>query len=183
MIRNLIIGAVMMLAILATSAYVFQPSLETIHKSIQRDHQEMIHISADEFAELDQAEVVVFDVREEAEFEVSHIEGAIQIPPDVDVEEFIEDFGEMLDGKQAIFYCSVGRRSSDTLARLTPALEEIGVNSTANLEGGIFNWANQDNSLIGDKVHPYNQYWGRLLADQSKVSYRAMTNQPTEKPQ
>lgn len=54
----------------------------------------------------------MFDVREPEEFEVSHIQGAIQFMADIDTIEFIEDYGDLLEGQQAIVYCSVCQRSS-----------------------------------------------------------------------
>jgi len=172
MIRKFILVGIIIGILAIPSALVFQPSLETLHNGIESDYIDMQHLSADEFLTLPAQDVVIFDVREYEEYEVSHIDGAIQIPPNVDIEEFAEDFSDILDGKTAVFYCSVGRRSSDTLARLTPVLESAGVKSSANLKGGIFNWINQNRALVGDNVHPYNRYWGRLIHDQSRVNQK-----------
>ncbi len=152
-------------------ALVKQPSLDRIHQHIAAEHQQLNHITADQLLALKAEETVVFDVRESEEFAVSHINGAIQIPPDVDAAEFTEDYADLLNGKTAVFYCSVGRRSSDLLARLESSLRNAGAKSSANLEGGIFNWVNQEKPLSGNKVHPYNAYWGRLINDSSNISY------------
>ncbi len=175
MMRNTLIASLILLCVGASIALIFQPSLDRLHAGIEKEHDEVLHISANDYQALDPQNVVVFDVREEAEYEVSHLAGAIQISPGIDALEFAEDFSELLAGKTAVFYCSVGRRSSDTLARLSPVLRSASVKSAANLKGGIFNWANQNKELVGDHVHPYNQYWGRLIEDQSKVSYSPAT--------
>ncbi len=151
---------------------LLNPSLERIHTHIVSEHQNISHLSAEEFEDIDSDNIVLFDVREPDEYEVSHIGGAIQIQPNIDVDEFDEDYGELLDGKTVVFYCSVGRRSSDLLARLDPLLKSSGAQASANLKGGIFNWVNQNKKLVGDKVHPYNAYWGRLVEDSSNIAYK-----------
>ncbi len=162
-------------------AFVLQPSLTTIHKHIELQHLGLKHMDADEFSKLAKEDVIIFDVREEDEFAVSHINSAIQLSPNVDIGEFVEDYGEMLEGKDVIFYCSVGRRSSDALAQLNDELISLGVRSAANLRGGVFNWVNENRPLaVSEKVHPYNQYWGRLINDQDKVSYQPVNEVPDE---
>lgn len=165
------------LAILTAGAMVLfkpllNPSLEKIHTHIVSEHQNIEHLTAEQFENLNPNKIVVFDVRETEEYAVSHIDGAIQVQPNIEVDEFSEDYSDMLDGKTAVFYCSVGRRSSDLLARLSPVLKSSGVNASANLKGGIFNWVNQNKKLDGDKVHPYNAYWGRLVEDPSNIAYK-----------
>ena len=46
--------------------------------------------------------------------------------------------------------------------------EAAGFEHVYNLEGGIFQWANEGRALYragepAEKVHPYNRTWGRLL--------------------
>ena len=83
----------------------------------------------------------------------------------------------MLDGKRAVFYCSVGWRSSELASKLSDALFEVGAIESFNLTGGIFNWANQNRKLSNSsenettKVHPYNDYWGALIEDKTRLSY------------
>jgi hypothetical protein len=43
-----------------------------------------------------------------------------------------------------------------------------------NLEGSIFQWANEHRPLVRDgqretRVHPYNAVWGRLLAPEVRA--------------
>ena len=151
---------------------LLNPSLERIHSRIVSEHQNIAHLTAEEFEDLDSDDIVLFDVRETDEYEVSRIDGAIQVQANIDVDEFSEDYGDLLKGKTVVFYCSVGRRSSDLLARLDPLLKSSGVQTSANLKGGIFNWVNQNKKLDGNKVHPYNAYWGRLIEDSSNIAYK-----------
>lgn len=157
--------------------FAFQPRLEAIQKEIENDYQSVSHISASEFSSLDIDQVVVFDVREPDEYAVSHIAGAIQLMPNIDLSEFIEDYGDLLNGKHVVFYCSVGRRSSELANKLGDAPLEHGATSSKNLIGGVFSWVNQDRPLRNSRqtatnlVHPYNKYWGRLVADPDKLSF------------
>lgn len=169
--RKKFIAVIAILIISVTAAIIYQPSLETIHNAIERHHHGLSHVTADEYSKLDQRHLVVFDVREPQEYAVSHLNEAIQLSPDVTLEDFIEDHSERLEGKTVIFYCSVGRRSSDVLSRLKPGLENAGVEMAANLKGGIFNWVNQNKTMVGETVHPYNAYWGKLIDDSTKISY------------
>jgi rhodanese-related sulfurtransferase len=156
---------------------ISQTPLTAIHESIKRDYQEVSHISPIEFSNMSAEQVVVFDVREFKEFDVSHIAGAVQISPRIQPEEFIQRFASLLEGKQVVFYCSVGRRSSGLASRLGDIPLEYGAIRSVNLTGGIFQWVNQGhelNSAVGGvtkKVHPYNRYWGRLIKDKSRISY------------
>ena len=61
-------------------------------------------------------------------------------------------------------YCSVGYRSGEMAVRLRAA----GYIHVQNLDGSIFQWANEHRPLVHDgervtRVHPYNSVWGRLL--------------------
>jgi rhodanese-related sulfurtransferase len=164
-------------ALIIISLFIFQPRLETIQNDIENDYQSVSHISAAELARLDVDKVVVFDVREPEEFAVSHILGAIQVMPNIDAREFIEDYSDLLEGKHVVFYCSVGRRSSELASKLDAVLFEHGAASSNNLIGGVFSWVNQGRQLRNSSqmathfVHPYNKYWGRLVADSDKLSF------------
>lgn len=151
-------------------------SLDKIHTKIINDFHDVEHLSLEQYERLNPAEIVLFDVREVNEFDVSHIPGAIQVSPQISDTEFYDRYAELINGKSVIFYCSVGRRSSELVSRLNLLSSGHGVPSAKNLSGGIFNWVNHNKSLaqnqeITNKVHPYNLFWGRLISDSSKVSY------------
>ena len=81
--------------------------------------------------------LLVFDTRLVEEYDVSRLRDAIRIDPDLGVEEFIDAYGEGLSGRDLIFYCSVGYRSSDVVQRVIRAARE-GARSVSNLRGGLF---------------------------------------------
>lgn len=120
----------------------------------------------------------LFDVRTEEEFAVSHLPNAIRLDPDMDPNVFLEEYGELLERKQVLFYCSTGRRSTE-LAEQVAEILELGGKSTkpSNIKGGIFLWHNDMMPLINstgstDFVHPYNWFWKRLLTRKENARYK-----------
>ncbi len=66
-----------------------------------------------------------------------------------------------------MLYCSVGMRSSKAAATLVRS----GRANVFNLQGSIFQWANEGRTLVANGravhvVHPYNERWGVLLNPQ-----------------
>jgi len=103
---------------------------------------------------------VLLDTRTEAEFAVSHLANAQRIDPKT------EDFSalQLPIDTPIVAYCSVGYRS----ARLVNRLQQAGYTNVANLEGSIFQWANEGRPVVRkgqpvQQVHPYSQTWGQLL--------------------
>jgi len=69
-----------------------------------------------------------------------------------------------------VTYCAIGYRS----ARAARELRAAGYTHVRNLEGAIFQWANEHRSLIHDgkrvtRVHPYSAFWGRLLEPEARA--------------
>ena len=98
-------------------------------------------------------------MREPVEFNVSHLAHARQVNPDADPS--VLDLPKNIP---IVTYCSVGYRSAIFARRLRQA----GYTNVQNLQGSIFQWANeghpvQENGVRVDKVHPYNKTWGLLL--------------------
>ena len=65
-----------------------------------------------------------------------------------------------------VCYCSVGYRSSLVAQRLYRHYKEHRETCPPlhNLEGGLFQWANEGRPLaISNTVHPYSSAWGILL--------------------
>lgn len=155
-----------------------QLRLDKIHQDIVNKYSDVEHLSGPDFQELDISQALIFDVREAEEFAVSHINGAFRIDPDTELAEFSERYADRVAGKTVVFYCSVGRRSSDLLRKLSPMLETNGAIAAYNLVGGIFRWRNEQRPLVDLRkeetqlVHPYNFYWGRLIDDRSAVRYK-----------
>ena len=106
---------------------------------------------------------MLLDVRMLEEWDVSHLPGARRVDPSAAVETV---GAGMAKDTPIVTYCAVGYRSGDMATRLRAA----GFTNVRNLEGSIFEWANEHRPLIrGDervsRVHPYNALWGRLLAE------------------
>jgi rhodanese-related sulfurtransferase len=128
------------------------------------------HISVNELAnwlESDLVELptkgrspVLLDARTEAEYAVSHLENAERIDPER------QDFSNLKLPLETpiVVYCSVGYRS----ARVVDRLQHAGFTQVMNLEGSIFQWANQGKPIYSQgqsvrRVHPYSPAWGYLL--------------------
>jgi len=151
--------------------------LAKIHDSIKNEFESVQHIEASRFELIPSDEVIIFDVRQQSEFDVSHLPGALHVSPAISSREFISTFNEMLRGKTVIFYCSVGQRSSDLTERIQASLAGSTTTGIYNLQGGIFNWHNEKRTLVSesgvtDFVHPYNSYWGHLLERPEKIRYQ-----------
>jgi rhodanese-related sulfurtransferase len=149
--------------------------LAEFHQTIKEKFESVKHIDANALDHI-KDEAILFDVREADEFEVSHLEGAIRVTPDISDKGFMQQFANMTKGKAVVFYCSVGYRSSQLAESVQENLQASGSQAIYNLEGGIFNWHNERRKLINkngssDDIHPYDQYWGRLLERPDKIRY------------
>ena len=109
---------------------------------------------------------LLIDARQRAEYAVSHLPSAQQSK----TVEAVEASGVSRD-TPIVVYCSIGYRSS----RLAQQLAAAGY-SAANLEGSLFQWANEGRPLAASgqltcQIHPYSAIWGRLLESHLKRSY------------
>ena len=159
------------------SAEPLSTKLEDIHQKIVNDYDNVNHISSEDFSNINTAQIVIFDVREKKEHQVSHLDGAIQVDPDLDPKVFINKYGEAIRNKIVIYYCSVGRRSSKFASRVNSISPQKQIDQSYNLQGGIFHWRNDEMPLVDidsetTLVHPYNFYCGRLIEDKSAISYK-----------
>jgi len=93
---------------------IHSESLDTVVATVSRLHQVAgVDVSdLTDSVKVSNKPVLLFDVREPDEFNTSHLNGAIRVDPDVKAETFLKEHGEVLKGKAAVFYCSVGYRSS-----------------------------------------------------------------------
>jgi rhodanese-related sulfurtransferase len=106
--------------------------------------------------------LLLVDVRAPEEFSNSHLKGARNQRTAGQIAQAVRDHKP---GK-TILYCSVGFRSS----RLAHLLSSRGMPGISNLEGSIFQWANEGRPLFQGnvpvkKVHPYGKRWAGLLKD------------------
>jgi len=149
-----------------------QQSLDLVEVAVEKAYTAEHLPAADlhrALAEADSAAYVLFDVRQPEEYDVSRIGQAVQVDPEAAAADFIAAHGQAIAGKKAVFYCSVGYRSSKLLKRVESAALEAGAVSLANLRGGIFRWHNEGFPLEANsdtaKVHPYDRHWGKLLRE------------------
>ena len=116
---------------------------------------------ADWIADQNRPQPILLDVRTRAEWKVSHLPRARLVLPESDPTPAVA-----LAPKDApiVTYCAIGYRSARTARQLRAA----GYTQVRNLEGSIFEWANEGRPLTHDgkrvtRVHPYSAFWGRLL--------------------
>jgi len=100
-----------------------------------RDHFQEFDISPEIVNEMTAAgeDLVLVDVREDWEWEKSHIEGAIHIP----LGELPRRLDELEPEQTTILYCHTGERSVDACLILWDA----GFRKVRNLMGGIDLWS------------------------------------------
>ena len=112
--------------------------------------------------------IVYLDAREKAEYDVSHIKGALFVGyNDFDVSKL----PNLKAFKTIVVYCSVGYRSEKVAEKLI----EQGYAQTKNLYGGIFDWVNKNHPVYDnsgqptEKIHPYNKLWSKWLEPNRKI--------------
>ena len=182
--RRALIAALALTAAAGLAAGPVQAfTLDKVEKDVAADYPSVQHVLPNAVAVGPATgDVLLIDVREEDEFAVSHLPGALRADPDMDPDEFMQAFGDKVAGKQVLFYCSVGVRSSDLAQRVRERLAAAGARDVANLSGGIFRWHNEQRTLMSgtgrtDLVHPYNSRWGSLIARQPQISYTPVPGQ------
>jgi rhodanese-related sulfurtransferase len=114
-----------------------------------------------------QPQPFLLDARTTAEYAVSHLPTAQRIDPHAPD---LTALATMAQETPLVVYCSIGYRS----AKVAAQLQQAGFIEVYDLEGSIFQWANEARPLLQaekstTKVHPYNAQWGLLL----KPEYRA----------
>ena len=116
----------------------------------------------------EQNEVVLLDTRAKREYEVSHLPEARW----VGYEEFdLKKVENLPKDTPIVVYCTVGVRSE----RVGEKLKAAGYKNVRNLYGSIFEWVNQDNTVVDNqgkptqKVHAYSRTWGVWLNKGEKV--------------
>tara|TARA_B100000508_G_scaffold141091_1_gene146291 strand:+ start:17272 stop:17778 length:507 start_codon:yes stop_codon:yes gene_type:complete len=105
---------------------------------------------------------ILLDTRENEEYEVSHLPGAIDFGYD---HPNYSALPEADTSKTIVVYCSIGVRSEN----IAKVLKKRGFTKVYNMYGGIFLWADQFRPMEDDqgsstkKVHGYNKFWGRWI--------------------
>lgn len=148
------------------------PPLLAVENEVARRWPNILHIPAGQLAEaMKEGKIALFDVREEQEYRVGRIRGALRVDPRIGREKFLREHAGAFNGKIVVFYCAVGQRSSRLADRMARDLKARGATEVYNLRGGIFAWHNATYPLVDgvgptEHVHPYSQAWGRVLTRQ-----------------
>ncbi|HMG03953.1 MAG TPA: rhodanese-like domain-containing protein [Chthoniobacterales bacterium] len=168
-VPNARIGLLMTGLILAALAFLGMRSIDwfllkqTLHHRFPKIEWITTAQLADWLADRQRQQPVLLDVRTEGEWNVSHLPGARRVDPSAALENVISG---MPKETSIVTYCAVGYRSG----ALATKLREAGFTNVRNLEGSIFQWANEHRPLMREDkpvtiVHPYSSLWGRLLTD------------------
>ena len=176
-----IVGTAAMVMGITTSALASTTAsekLDRFHIGLTQRYADVKHLSSDGLARMEPEDVVIFDVRARPEYDVSRIDRAIRISPSISAADFLDDHADMLRGKTAVFYCSVGERSSRLAQRVMSLAPET--NAIYNLSGGLFKWHNEYKDVVAeegetDVIHPFNRRWGRLLERQDVIRMKPET--------
>jgi rhodanese-related sulfurtransferase len=101
---------------------------------------------------------LILDARTPEEFSVSHLRGARNAEQ---IEAALKDYPK---DQPIVAYCAVGYRSSV----LAEKLAKQGFTNVVNLEGSIFQWANEGRPIYKgetpvQQVHPFDAKWGQML--------------------
>lgn len=113
---------------------------------------------------------VLLDARELAEYEVSHLPGAIHLgykKPNYDKLAHIDK------DQPIVVYCTIGYRSN----KMCATLRERGFSEVYNLYGSIYAWLlaemplNKNDGEITNEVHTFNKRWGNYLPDRFEKTY------------
>ncbi len=164
--RILRLAAVLLFA--WTAAGCGTPDWPGVRNRIRQKFPEVPQVGAAWLAEKLEADgpdsVFLVDVRSPEEYAVSHLQGAVQAEKVSEVQALLDRRTGVEAEKPVVLYCSVGYRSSSIASRLI----DKGYENILNLEGSIFQWANEGRPVYRagrpvHEVHPYNNRWGKLL--------------------
>jgi len=165
LMTGLIVAAIALLGVRSIEWFILEQSLRHRFPKVNWITTAQL---ADWLADKNRPPPVLLDVRTEEEWNVSHMSGARRVDPNAPVEEVISG---MSKDTAIVTYCAVGYRSG----ALAMKLREAGFTNVRNLEGSIFQWANEHRPLVRENkpvttVHPYSNLWGRLLSDDVRAS-------------
>jgi len=163
-LKNIILFVVWMLAAQTVGAQTaYDALLSTLYS------HSVPTISVDSLALVSKTQKpILLDTRAKAEFETSHLPGALW----VDYDTFGPGLVANLErSRPVVVYCSVGYRSE----KIGEKLKTLGFNHVRNLYGGIFQWKNEGYEVVNqngdptDSVHCYNRLWSVWMTNGIKV--------------
>lgn len=150
---------------------LFGVDWESVDKKIDQEFPNIEFVSTaalvQEYQSGDSAFPLIIDVREQEEFQVSHLQDALNLKTGASISQLYPDKDAAI-----VVYCSVGYRS----AGVAEELQQLGYTNVLNLRHSIFEWANKGYRMVNgagetEKAHPFNSAWGALL-DKPLRSYK-----------
>ena len=111
---------------------------------------------------------ILLDIREEEEYEISHIPGAVFLGYKSIDEKLLQTIPL---NKKIVVYCSVGYRSE----KIGTKLLKRGFSNVFNLYGSIFEWVNRSHPLedingnVTQKIHTYNKKWSKWVDNSEAI--------------
>lgn len=149
-----------------TTSVFSQTSIDSLLTKYNK--KSVSYISIEEFKQLKTP--IIFDTREQKEFDVSHIKNAICVGYDKfnskKIKEKYKNFNDTI-----IVYCSVGIRSETIGIKL----KKLGYKKVFNLYGGIFKWKNENEEVVDnnqtptENVHAFSKEWSKYLIKGKKI--------------
>ncbi len=157
-----------MFALATACSFRAAPEWPRILADVRAEYPTVPQVTVEELLaqETDPAPLLL-DARSSAEYAVSHLRSALSTP---DEDAALAVLADIAPGREIVVYCSVGMRSS----ALAEKLRTRGFTRAANLEGGIFAWANAGQPTYRgeervDLVHPFDERWGKLLTPKRRA--------------
>ena len=143
---------------------------ESVSELLKKYNSESIpYISVQELA-MPSEDAILLDARELKEFETSHLEDAIHVGHDFfDIKKVTEKITDK--STRIVVYCSLGIRSED----VAEELKKEGFTDVYNLFGGIFEWKNNDFTVVDtneeptEDVHTFSKKWSQWLLKVHKI--------------
>lgn len=152
--------------LLSTVGYA-QKSIDKVLKALNSNS--VPYISSQDLKKITE-KIILLDAREKNEFEVSHLENAINIGFNkFDINKIKSNITDK--NQKIIVYCSIGVRSE----RIGEKLLKEGYTDVYNLYGGIFDWKNNgfvvinDNNVETQNIHTYSKSWSKYLIKGNKI--------------
>ena len=155
---------IILLVVFSSNAQNSLTELLSVHNS-----KSVPYISVQELA-MPKTDAIILDAREKSEYDVSHIENAVF----VGYNSFnLDEITSLLKDKSAkiVVYCSLGIRSEN----IAEKLQKAGYTNVYNLFGGIFEWKNNNFSVVNsigketDSIHAFSKPWSKWLLKGTKV--------------
>ncbi|AXG68340.1 putative adenylyltransferase/sulfurtransferase MoeZ [Kordia sp. SMS9] len=165
------------LYILTFLGVAFANSQTALDSLLQKENKASVpYITVSEL--LQKENIVLLDSREKVEYETSHIENAVCVGYDKFKLKKVKKLLPKDKNTPIVVYCSLGIRSEDVGEKL----QKAGYKNVYNLYGGIFEWKNQDQTVVDNKgettenIHTFNEDWSIWLKKGVKIFDKKKSN-------